>query len=540
MVQRFVRLLSPTLLLLSACASVLAGCEGDTLAAQAELELSPERLDFGAVATGEARTLSLSLRNRSPTAVLDISKLTLAAGTSPAFTLGPAPARLEPGAEATVAVRYTADDGEPDAGHVQLESNARNAPRILVPLESSATTPALRVVPDRLDMGNLAAGDRVARTLEVHNDGLDVLALSRVSLRTAGFQGEACRDDGDCRDGRCATSLGGLLCAIDCAAAACPAPYSCDGAHPLGPRCTERARAPRLVTRGFTLTDAAPALIPPGGMLALSVAYAPDRDDRGAAQLVLDSDDPERPFLAVPVLGRPDDLPPVAAAERAPPLTGALLPGSRIGVDGRASYDPEGGALSYRWSFARRPEGSRATLARAASATTTFAVDLPGSYAVALEVRDTGGLASSNEAMVVVEVGAGSRVRAVLSWDRADTDLDLHLVRPGAAVGSVGDCSYDNPSPDWPPAGSAGDPSLRSADREESVSLEGPADGAYTVIVTVAGASPQGATAARLALEYEGVEVARFEATLAAPTVAWDVATLSRPSGRITPLGTLR
>lgn len=535
MVQRFVRLLSPTLLLLT-----VAACEGDTLVAQAELEISPARLDFGAVATGEARTLGLSLRNRSPTASLDISKLALAAGTAPAFTLGPVPTRLEPGTEAIVAVRYTADDGEPDAGHVQLESNARNAPRILVPLESSATSPALRVVPDRLDMGNLAAGDRVERTLELHNDGLDALQLSRVSLRTAGFQGEACRDDGDCRDGRCAGSVSGPLCASDCSTAACGAPYACDPAHELGPRCIEATRAPRLATRGFTLGDAAPATLPPGGLLALTVTYAPDLDDRGAAQLVLDSDDPARPFLAVPVLGRPDDLPPVAAAARAPPIVGALLPGARIGVDGLASYDPEGGALTYRWSFARRPEGSRATLEHASSATTTFAVDLPGSYTVALEVRDSGGLASSNDALVPVEVLAGTRLRAVLSWDRADSDLDLHLVRPGAAVGSVGDCSYDNPSPDWPPAGSAGDPRLSGESRSESVSLEAPAEGAYTVIVTVAGASPQGATAARLALEYEGVEVARFEATLAAPTVAWDVATVSRPSGRITRLGTLR
>lgn len=535
MVQRFVRLLSPTLLLLT-----VAACEGDTLAAQAELDVSPARLDFGAVATGEARTLSLSLRNRSPTASLDISKLALAAGTAPAFTLGPVPTRLEPGAEASVAVRYTADDGEPDAGHVQLESNARNAPRILVPLESSATAPGLRVVPDRLDMGNLAAGDRVERTLEVHNDGLDVLVLSRASLRTAGFQGEACRDDGDCRDGRCAGSASGPLCATDCSSAACAAPYVCDPAHALGPRCTEATRAPRLATRGFTLTDATPATVPPGGLLALTVAYAPDLDDRGAAQLVLDSDDPTRPFLAVPVLGRPDDLPPIAAAERGLPSATTLLPGARIAVDGRASYDPEGGDLTYRWSFARRPEGSRATLDRATSATTTFTVDLPGSYAVALEVRDSGGLASSNDARVPVEVLAGTRLRAVLRWDRDDTDLDLHLVRPGAAVGSIGDCSYDNPSPDWPPAGAASDPRFASAAREESVSLEAPADGAYTLIVTVAGASPQGATAARLAIEYEGVEVARFEATLATPTVAWDVATVSRPSGRITRLGTLR
>ena len=255
---------------------------------------------------------------------------------------------------------------------------------------------------------------------------------------------------------------------------------------------------------------------------------------------MLDSDDPARPFLAVPVLGRPDDLPPVAAAARAPPIVAALLPGARIGVDGLASYDPEGGALTYRWGFARRPEGSRATLEHASSATTTFVVDLPGSYTVALEVRDSGGLASSNDALVPVEVLAGTRLRAVLSWDREDSDLDLHLVRPGAAVGSVGDCSYDNPSPDWPPTGPMGDPRLSGSTREESVSLEAPADGAYTLIVTVAGASPQGATAARLALEYEGVEVARFEATLAAPTVAWDVATVSRPSGRITRLGTLR
>ncbi len=534
---------SPVLALLPTLLGSIAlgpGCEGDTLVAQAELEVSPERLDFGAVATGEVRTLTLTLRNRSPSAELVVSRIALAEGTAAAFTLGDVPSTLAPGAEATVAVRYRADDGEPDAGHVHVETNARNAPRILVPVESSRTSAAIRVVPDRLDMGNLAAGQRVERSLDVENGGLDTLRVTRASLRTSGFQGEACREDGDCREGRCAPSISGPLCALDCATTACPGPWSCQ-VDALGDRCVEGARAPRLVARGFTVpADPGVLEVPPGGRTTLTLGYAPGIDDRGAAQLALESNDPERPFLIVPLLGRPDDLPPVAAAARAAPIEPTPLPGARIGVDGRASYDPEGGALTYRWSFARRPEGSRATIAAATSATTTFTVDLPGAYAVALEVRDTGGLASSNAAQVAVDVAPGARVRVVLRWDREDTDLDLHLVRPGAAVGSVGDCHFDNPTPDWPPAGPTGDPALAAAPREEIITLTAPADGTYTAVVTVAGASPQGATAATVTIEYESVEVARYEATLAAPTVAWDVATLSRPSGRVTALGTLR
>jgi RHS repeat-associated protein len=57
-------------------------------------------------------------------------------------------------------------------------------------------------------------------------------------------------------------------------------------------------------------------------------------------------------------------------------------------LDGSASSDPEGAALSYAWSFAAKPKASKVKLTGRSGATPCLTPDLPGLYAVRLVVRD--------------------------------------------------------------------------------------------------------------------------------------------------------
>ncbi len=64
--------------------------------------------------------------------------------------------------------------------------------------------------------------------------------------------------------------------------------------------------------------------------------------------------------------------------------------GTSVLLDGRSSFDPEGSALTYQWSFAGRPTGSRAVLFGAGTFLASFTPDVGGDYFAQLTVSDGG------------------------------------------------------------------------------------------------------------------------------------------------------
>ena len=88
--------------------------------------------------------------------------------------------------------------------------------------------------------------------------------------------------------------------------------------------------------------------------------------------------------------------PPVANA--GPDQSSAV--GAHITLDGSASSDADGDALTYSWAFMSVPAGSTATLANPSSIAPSFTIDEPGAYVVALIVND--GEASSAQDTVTV------------------------------------------------------------------------------------------------------------------------------------------
>ena len=93
---------------------------------------------------------------------------------------------------------------------------------------------------------------------------------------------------------------------------------------------------------------------------------------------------------AFTVTGATVDAPPTANA--GPDQTVAV--GSTVTLNGSASTDPEGHALTFAWSFVSKPSGSQASLSDPTSVSPTFVVDRSGTYQLQLTVND-GALSSA-------------------------------------------------------------------------------------------------------------------------------------------------
>ena len=143
--------------------------------------------------------------------------------------------------------------------------------------------------------------------------------------------------------------------------------------------------------------------------------------------------------------------PPTANA--GPDRTAAI--GELVTLDGSASTDPDGQALTYSWSFISRPAGSSAVLAAATSMNPTFSPDRDGDYVIQLIVSD-GTLSSSPDTVQittrnsppVAKAGADQRVavgQAVVLDGTGSTDVDGDILtyswsvitRPAGSVAEI-------------------------------------------------------------------------------------------------------
>lgn len=77
-----------------------------------------------------------------------------------------------------------------------------------------------------------------------------------------------------------------------------------------------------------------------------------------------------------------------------------------IVLNGSGSFDLEGAALGFSWTFTSKPAGSQAVLHNAATATPSFIPDVPGTYALQLIVNDGTGYSAPAEITILVEAAA--------------------------------------------------------------------------------------------------------------------------------------
>jgi hypothetical protein len=141
--------------------------------------------------------------------------------------------------------------------------------------------------------------------------------------------------------------------------------------------------------------------------------------------------------------------------------------------------------------------------------------------------------------------------RAQLTWDTytddtLNSDMDLHLVRPGGSTNTANDCYYSNCQGgglDWGASGTAGDPYLDVDNTigfgPENITLaSGPEAGTYRVIVR--NYSGYAGTHATVKLFFNDVEQVRYtSAALDWPNNEyWTVATVNIQNQIITAVGT--
>ncbi len=143
--------------------------------------------------------------------------------------------------------------------------------------------------------------------------------------------------------------------------------------------------------------------------------------------------------------GGDDSNPPPRSGPAAPPATNALpnaragdaqnvLIGATVQLDGTASTDPEGGALSYTWTLLARPLGSTASLDTTSSPRPTFVADTAGTYTASLVVSDGVNLSFASNVLVTAAAGNVAPV--------ARAGLDRGAV-PGSTVTLSGEASSD-------------------------------------------------------------------------------------------------
>jgi hypothetical protein len=140
-----------------------------------------------------------------------------------------------------------------------------------------------------------------------------------------------------------------------------------------------------------------------------------------------------------------------------------------------------------------------------------------------------------------------AQFRVQLSWDTDDSDIDLHLLRPGGTTNnSLTDCYYANCQGgglDWGTAGAAGDPLLDVDDvfgfgPENIVIGSGAETGNFRVVVRNFDGSP--ATRATVKIFINEIEVQRFTSQTLDSGVRdyWQVANVNVVTGTVSAINT--
>jgi hypothetical protein len=150
--------------------------------------------------------------------------------------------------------------------------------------------------------------------------------------------------------------------------------------------------------------------------------------------------------------------------------------------------DPDGGAVTYRWTVRSRPLGSSSNATPPDAASTTFFLDASGAYSLELCATDDEG----QRACCTVDVTSTPPgvLHVELSWDTEYGDVDLHLLNatraPPDGWWTNDDTYYANDAPDWPPVGIDSNPTLDIDDTDgfgpENITIDRrPAAGTYNI-----------------------------------------------------------
>ena len=127
-------------------------------------------------------------------------------------------------------------------------------------------------------------------------------------------------------------------------------------------------------------------------------SFVPDLAGDYTIRLIVSDDklESEPREITINVIDGPNEPPVARAGEDV-----LVVPGQQVTLDGSASSDPDGDALTYRWRVASRPTGSSAQLEKSSEANPTFTPDREGDYVIELIVTDRRGVDSLPDTLIV-------------------------------------------------------------------------------------------------------------------------------------------
>jgi hypothetical protein len=294
------------------------------------------------------------------------------------------------------------------------------------------------------------------------------------------------------------------------------------------------------------------------------LTYTPEDLSVSNGELFVASDDPSKPQLVVPIVGKgTDNQCPEAVAEAS--LAGTArwqesintIPLKTVQFRGTNSVDPDGMVTRYEWNIVQRPMGSTAQMSPSPDASEpTLFLDLAGEYVIELTAYDDRGTQSCENAVVTINATPDEAIHVQLVWstpadddetDLSGSDVDLHFLHPNGTwdIGPY-DIYWLNTTADWGvPSDPSDDPSLDIDDTDgagpENINLDGPVDGlTYQVGVYYFSDHGYGPTYATIRIFLNGVKEYEEEQLLSESDTFWNVGSISWPAATVTPDGNTR
>ena len=112
------------------------------------------------------------------------------------------------------------------------------------------------------------------------------------------------------------------------------------------------------------------------------------------------------------------------------------IAGSNINLNALTSSDPDGDALSYRWSISAKPAGSTLALASSTAGAQNVKPDVAGTYVFDLRVTDARGAYATKSARVLIKANAAPVANIVVtaSYTGVTTTKPAQILNIGSAV----------------------------------------------------------------------------------------------------------
>ncbi len=439
---------------------ILAGCNDPPLTAAArgpEIEVEPSSVLFDAVSPGNSSTKTVLVSNRGGGRLL-LQSLAVGGETPGVFHVDPSaagslPVELGPDESIAVQIVFAPDQPTGHAAVLTVGSTDPDRPAVDVPLAVGLLAADIDAQPNPLSFGQVTVNQSASQDVTVTNVGgadlhVDDAALSAGS--SAAFQVDA-----------------GSL----------------------------------------------PATLGPGESLTLPVTFSPTNTAAATGTLEITSDDPDEPTTAVPLSGN-------GTAQAVPDVNAS--PSSinfgqvqRLTCANRTTSVQNTGTATLNVSNITR---AIFTSTEYTVSPTSFTVAPGGAQTITVTYcpLDTGvdfgslNVASNDPDENPYSIGLYGEgvpppvnqtdIAVQITWDKNDTDIDTHFLRPGGSFNNIpGDCYYLNMSPDWGVQGDpTDDPYLDYDDVDgygpENLNFAKVASGTYKLIVYYYSDHGQGST----------------------------------------------